>query len=211
MVSAQADAKSKKMIGIGILSIYIFGRMAAEPIIWSHISVYYSYLFEILIVTFAVLKLHKPNLNFIINKKMILFFCMLILAGFITHFTAKWGQIMVPFNFNSLETICLLLFLAPVLEEAIFRLALWDAIKQLTQKKYILISLTSLFFMMSHFISYWYVPEEYKSFIIYQAAYVIPLGISTGLARVSTQSITAPILIHFAFNLGFLLFGLSGL
>ena len=179
--------------------------MVAEPIFWNHFSIYYSYGFEVLFVTLSYLFFKSTTLW----KKTTSRFLFNLLAslgmGIVTHHTAKYFNLIVPFDFSSLETVILLLFVAPILEEAIFRMAIWDAFSQFTDKKWKLIFITSFLFMAGHASAYWIVPAEYKGFVLYQSAYVFLLGLFLGQFRFKTSSLNAPILIHFSFNLGFLL------
>ena len=49
----------------------------------------------------------------------------------------------------------------------------------------------------------WTVPEQFRSFVLYQTLYVIILGLAAGWQRLRQNSILAGILLHFSFNLGF--------
>lgn len=185
------------------ISLYILGRMIAEPFFWSQFSPYYSYLFEILFVTASIYTFHSDFRWKKLPKKFTFIFLITFLTGLITFHSTKTLNLFVPFNFSSLDTVILLLIVAPILEEAIFRLALWDAFHQIIQNQYILILITTFLFMAGHLSAYWFVPAEYRAFVLFQSLYVIFLGLLAGFTRLKTSSVNGPILLHFAFNFGF--------
>ena len=78
-----------------------------------------------------------------------------LIAGF-----AIWGMagifgIPIPFNLESRELIVWLLLLGPILEELLFRVALWEIIARLHPRA--AWSGTSLLFSLGHFFIFWVV------------------------------------------------------
>ena len=126
----------------------------------------------------------------------------LLPLGWTTHFFARQQGMLIPFDFRSSETILFLLLIGPVLEEFVFRGAMWKLIEAWCSKSFVLILLTSLIFSYSHYQAVFSVPEEYKSFIYYQTAYTFILAFICAWLRLSTGLIAA-IVAHLLFNFGF--------
>ena len=194
--------KKSKLFAVGLFLVYFVLRILFDDR-WREISPYYSYLFEAGIIGAAIFVYQKrtafkwPNL-----QNLVTFGCVALVAGFGAHDTAGVFGILIPFNLEGFETLFLLLILAPVLEELLFRFALWEPLELFTKSGVVIVALTTLFFVSGHLMSYSYVPDEFKSFIVYQAMYVTLLGIGAGFARLKYGMPTA-ILVHFFFNLGF--------
>lgn len=187
-----------------VLFFYILVRLGLDEILWQKISVYYGYLFELIFVLFTIF-IFKPkqiikSYSTLNSAKLLgLFF----FFGAITLLMSKAMHINVPFDLTSIETTLLLLVLAPILEELIFRYSLWEALKGFNSSNFILIFGTSILFSVGHFMSYWIVPIEYKSFVLYQTGYVFFLGCALGYFRRNANFPWLSILLHFGFNLGF--------
>jgi membrane protease YdiL (CAAX protease family) len=196
---------SKKQWAIVIISLYILGIMVAESFFWNNYSVYYSYLFEVIIVVGAWFLIHPTVIWKKLEHNSFTTVTLSFFLGLIVFHLAKPMKLFVPFDFKSNETLVLLLVVAPILEEAIFRMALWDAFRQFTKNHFALIAITSFLFMAGHLSAYWFVSDEYKGFVLYQAAYVVLLGFLTGVSRLKTESLNSPVLTHFVFNFGFFL------
>lgn len=127
-----------------------------------------------------------------------------LISGFLTYKGIVFIKVPIPFPFNSIEIIFWLLIVAPVLEELIFRWGLWEPLTQLLPKnKLIPVLVSGLLFSAAHFMVYPHLPEQIKTFVLIQAFYTLILGIAIGLQRLRYQSLSLPILTHFAFNLGF--------
>ena len=115
--------------------------------------------------------------------------------------TRSWSGIEVPFDFQSTELLVLILLLGPLLEELLFRHALWEAFARYDHR--LAWAGTTLLFAYGHFHAWFGIPPEFRSFVVYQTVYVFGLGAVCGAARKKTGTLTAPLLIHFGFNLGF--------
>jgi membrane protease YdiL (CAAX protease family) len=110
----------------------------------------------------------------------------------------------IVFNLEIAETLVFLIIVAPILEEFIFRYLLWQP-ALLANARLASLIITSALFSYSHFHAIWFVPLEYSSFIYYQSAYTLFLGIACGFYVYRYNSLLGAILIHFAFNVGFYL------
>lgn len=195
-----------KAVSICFIAVYIIVRMVGDFFFLRSISEYYSYLFEVGFVVFAGW-IYRDQITFfkVPSKTDVVGMVVAFLFSFMIYKIADWFQIQIPFDLQSQETVFLLLLLAPVLEEAIFRMALWQAFVSFISNSWLVIFLTTIFFGLGHFNAYWFVPEEYKSFVIYQTSYVMLLGFGVGWVRYRSQAIISPIFVHFCFNLGFYL------
>jgi len=198
----------KRYMGMALLAVYIVLRMAADPFFWRYISEYYSYTFEFAFValTYYVFRdeiklFQRPALaDAGLTAGM-------ILLGWTVYRVAGLFQIPIPFDLSSKETIFLLLFLGPILEELIFRMALWQAIQAIGRNAGLTLVATTLLFAAGHFAAYWFVPAPFRGFVIYQTAYVVLLGFALGGRRLSSNAVLPCLFMHFGFNLGFLLAG----
>lgn len=130
--------------------------------------------------------------------------CLVVLLpfGWIVHAFARQQGIVIPFDFSSTETILFLLLIGPVLEELVFRGAMWRLIEVCYSKTFLLILITSLIFSYSHYQAVFSVPDEYKPFIYYQTAYTFVLSLICARLRIRIGLVGA-IIAHILFNLGF--------
>ena len=84
-------------------------------------------------------------------------------------------------------------------------MALWEALRNLYSNTVFLVFSSGVLFSLGHALAYWRVPETYQSFVLLQTIYTLFLGFIAGVRRNQSDSVVPPILIHFGFNLGFLL------
>lgn len=173
------------------------------------LGAYAGYVFEFLFVIIVGFY-YRKRLNFKcdLSKELKVSFLPALVAGCLVFLLANPLQIPIPFDLNSGETILFLLFVGPILEEFIFRMALWHPIADISKKWNVqgasaALVVTSLLFSYAHFHSYWFVPEQFYPFIYYQTAYVIPLAFYCGYRMLKTGSLVSPIAVHMGFNLGF--------
>lgn len=132
----------------------------------------------------------------------------MLASGFLVYRLAKPVGIPIPFDLRDGHTLLLLLGVAPVLEELIFRMALWESFSAFSRKVRFALIGTTLLFAGGHFAAYPFVPEAYRGFVIYQTLYVLVLGAVAGLRRSKTGAVAPAIGVHFAFNFGFFLGGI---
>jgi membrane protease YdiL (CAAX protease family) len=125
--------------------------------------------------------------------------------GFGVYRLANFSGISIPFDFKSLELVFMLLVIAPVLEELIFRFALWELVDDLIQNKEIQIWISAILFSVGHLVTIFMISPDFRPFVLYQAIYVIILSIGASKMRQESKGIIGSILVHFLFNFGFYL------
>src|SRR6185312_3458442 len=81
-----------------------------------------------------------------------------LLAGFVVYKSALRIGLTIPFDLSSKELLCLLLVIGPVIEELVFRGALWELFSCFTRSGCGLVAVTSLVFSFAHFFAWWSVP-----------------------------------------------------
>lgn len=196
----------QKYFGLLIVVGYVLIRMLGDIYIWSRLDPYFSYGFEVLFVS-AVMSFYRHKRPWF-NPPQIkdLYLSLLILmAGGLTYVFAGLLGMGVPYDLNSSTTILFLLAVAPILEELIFRLALWEGIKAISDHAFSTITVSTLLFSIAHLVAYWVVTSSIQSFVLYQALYVIPLSIVISYRRHYANSVFSAMLLHFGFNFGFYL------
>lgn len=188
------------------LGLYLAVRLGLDSVLWRNITPYAAYAFELVFVIIVGWFYRQRLKCFGFRPTQVLTDGLLPLgAGFATYKLALFSLLPIPFDLQSTELIFLLLIVAPVLEELIFRMALWEPIKDLTASPAVLLVSTTLLFSFGHLQALWSVPQELRAFVLYQSLYVIILGLGAGWRRLQSQTLLAPILVHFSFNLGFFL------
>lgn len=202
--------QKKMLMPLSLLVFFIVFRLGLDFIFWRNISVYASYAFECVFVG-LVWFLYRDQIKLFkfYFKQLISDFLIPILSGFAIYKLAVYSLIPIPFDLKSLETIILLTTFGPILEELIFRMALWEPLKNIFTKTSHVIILSTILFAVGHLQALWFVPESLRSFVIYQTLYVIILGLGAGWRRSESQSLFAPILLHISFNFGFYLASLN--
>lgn len=169
---------------------------------WRSQNVYWFYGFEAVFVL-ATSALIRPK--WILPKDGFWRFGLPVAAasGIAAYKVAGLLGISIPFDLSNAQTVLHLLVLAPILEELVFRSALWDLIQSLLKQEQVTLVLTSLAFAAGHFVAYFSVPEAFHGFILYQTIYVFLLALGLGLSRKASSSPLGSVLLHFQFNLGF--------
>lgn len=165
---------------------------------------YASYYFEIALVGIATLFTGKSFLRLFQTREWNFLRTLGAgLAGFAVYRLAVYSDIAIPFDLRAKETIVLLLVVAPLLEELIFRFFLWQPIAWLTNQPILAWFFTSLLFSYAHFHAYWFAPPELYKFVLYQTLYTLPLGFACGYCLFQYRSLRGAMLVHLGFNLGF--------
>lgn len=127
-------------------------------------------------------------------------------GGFAVARLIGYAGIPVPVDLDSPAVLLLLLLVAPFLEEGVYRLGLWEPLSDLTGgRPGVVLAVTSLIFALAHLVAISGLPPEFRPFILVQALYALILGLAAGAARLRGNNLAAPVLVHFAFNCGFLL------
>lgn len=198
---------SIERIGIPIFILAFYGVVRFGLTQWlDSFGEYASYIFEtafVSLVGFYYRDRLKLSLN--LSKELLGGFAPAVLLGGISFLCTKPLGLIVPFDLRSNETILFLLLIGPILEEMIFRMALWESVVDLTRSisPYAILPVSVLIFSYAHFHAYWFVPEQIRPFVIYQALYVMPLAAYSGYRKFRTGSISPAILVHVGFNAGF--------
>jgi membrane protease YdiL (CAAX protease family) len=175
------------------------------------INDYASYAIEVFFVmVIGVLLRDQIKLKIYFSKKMAIVGASFLVAGFAIYAFARSQQILIPFEFKSGLTVFLLLIVAPVLEELLFRFILIGANAKIIKNQYALIALSAGAFSLAHFNALRYVPDIVRSFVIYQGVYTFLLGAVCASVYLRTnKQILNAIGLHFLFNLGFYLASLT--
>jgi hypothetical protein len=130
----------------------------------------------------------------------------LLPLGWIVHRYAQGAELLIPFDFSSTETLVLLLAVGPVLEELLYRGAIWRLFEFLFtgagQRTWMIVIATSLLFSFSHYHAVFSVPEEFQGFIHFQTLYTLGLGLACAFLRWRV-GLLGSILGHVLFNVGF--------
>ena len=200
------EKSSAKRKALAFLAGFLAIRFGLDHY-WRQVSAYYSYAFE-LAFSIWVASVYRSNFRWAIRylPEIRTGFLPALAAGFGSHALLRVMNISVPFDLSSGETIFLLLVLAPLLEELVFRLTLWEPLHALMKSPGLTLGVTSVLFSTSHGLALFFVPAEFQLFIAAQCTYTLVLGLGAGYRRWKSQSPVAAILVHFGFNLGFFLF-----
>lgn len=176
---------------------FLMLRFGLDHVFWREISVYWSYLFEAAFVAASFRRWkwgRAPRLGRL-GRLMALGAA----AGAISCAAVRALAIPIPFDFSSVETMFLLLMLAPTLEEGIFRWGLWNPILSPRWAW----AATSVVFSAAHALSLASVPEAYRGFIVAQTVYTLGLGLLAGWGRLTTGHVLGGVAVHAGFNLAF--------
>ncbi len=200
---SKLDKKSKAWLVLA--GLYLLVRFCFTSQLDS-IGLYSSYVFEVVLVSIGI-AIYGHSTGSLLKFPTAGYYGALaaFFSGFIIFKLAGFFGILVPFDFKVTESLVLLLIVAPVLEELLFRCFLWKPVQMLTERPRATLIVTSLIFSYSHFHAFWYVEKELYSFVIFQTIYTVFLGLGCGYFMYRYKSITGAIAIHFGFNLGFYL------
>ena len=169
-------------------------------------SVSSIYLFEVIFVTVVSILLRMPLRFKLKHPKYILKKIIATIAlGAVSIGIIKFFKVETPFKYLD-NYILQLIVLAPIIEGLIYRHILLG----LLQKKNIEVRnqlfFTSLLFSFSHAIAFFSLPMIFYPFILIQLVYTFILGWIVTKSKIDHEAIQAPILLHFIFNLIFLIF-----
>lgn len=145
------------------------------------------------------------------DRKLVVQASVFLVSGLLVYFGSTLFGFSNPIDGHDQLMLVLLLVYAPIVEEILFRLAIWGAVKRIYDRSWLKIGVTAALFSFAHFYSYFYIEDAYKPFVIYQTAYTFGLAVFLGRAREKTGSVLYSILFHFLFNLGFTIAGLMAI
>lgn len=194
-----------KIFGAALVIVYLCLRYGLTAQV-DAMGPYTGYLLELMVVAFSLAVFRR---HFFVSWRLsrgmfIQMFASLLLGGAIAQ-TAKYLDLPIPFDPSNKQTVAFLLLLGPVLEEFIFRFALWHSFLVLGSGAIGTWLLTSALFSYGHFHSYFFVPGNWQGFIIFQTLYTLAAGLWWGWSYKKTGNLAHPIVLHIVFNLGFFL------
>lgn len=202
----QVGPRSSRSLALGIVAFYLIGKFGFSVQI-EQLGLYASYVVEVLFIG-AVLIFYPKSTTAIshFSQGRLAFEGLLsILLGIVTYKATDPLGLAIPFNLNDTKILSLLLILGPILEEALFRRALWIPIEILLKKQSFVIFTTSLLFAWGHFFAYFSFPNEWRDFIVYQTCYAFIISLWWGSRYSKTRALSVPIVLHLGFNGGFYL------
>lgn len=165
------------------------------------------YLFEIIYVV-VISILFKVNLNLRWQGKTHVFFKQLFitaLLAFLSIFLIHKMELETPFKYLD-NYIVQLILLAPIIEELIYRHLLFGLMEKKKVSRQNIIFFNALLFSFSHVTAFFSLPKLFYPFIFVQVFYTFILGCILTMSRLKQKTIVVPIVLHFVFNLIFLLF-----
>lgn len=167
------------------------------------LGAYSTYTFELLFVA-LIGWIYRRKLKFSIPSPVETFLDLSVGIGFgfTVYKLSKPLSLVIPFDFKSNETLLFLLLLGPLLEELLFRMAIWEPLSEIFGGLTVLL-VTSVIFSYSHFDAWWSVPEQLRSFVLYQTLYVFFLALYCGWRRMKSGNFIPAVLSHASFNFGF--------
>lgn len=184
-------------LGIYIVLRFCFSARLEAWCSWS------MYLIETVFVIWSLYYYRDRLKNFLNFPRQLLWIPIVaFFAGLFSAYGVTVIGLPVPFDVTAPEGIFLLLIIAPVLEELIFRFFLWMPFEK-RFKAHWAWSFTTLLFSYAHWHAVWNVPVEWHGFLAYQTLYTLMLGLGCGAMMYTFRSLGGAILVHFAFNLGF--------
>jgi membrane protease YdiL (CAAX protease family) len=189
--------------GIFFLALYCIVRFYFSAQL-DVISEYASYVFEI---GFCLVVWFFTRYSWLGSLKTSWFgfgtFVLAMIAGVAVYQVGLNLNFTVPFDFKDQETLILLLAVGPVIEEFLFRGALFECILSVFRFPILSAVITSALFAFSHGFAYFSVPVDYQSFVLFQAAYTFFLSVFLIIVRTRTDGLVYPIIGHALFNFGF--------
>ncbi|MCC6278647.1 MAG: CPBP family intramembrane metalloprotease [Oligoflexia bacterium] len=123
--------------------------------------------------------------------------------GYLVYRVAQQSGLLIPWDLNDSQNVLFLLLIGPLLEEFLFRHALWWPLAAFNKSMTRVILLSAILFAWGHLFAIFIVPQELYSFVLFQTAYTFLVSCWWGVRFVQTQSLATPIALHFLFNLGF--------
>lgn len=194
-------------VNIGLVAAYLAVRFLFTRQL-DGFGMYASYAFEAAFVALC-LALHRKKFRLLPPKLPRAFLAQAaaaLMLGMAVYQATKPFDIVIPFDFTRAETVFFLLAVGPLLEELLFRQALWHALGSALKDPRRVLLATAALFSFAHFHAYFFMPEPLQPFVLYQTAYTLALGLWWGFSfQRSEQAFLVPLTLHFGFNLGFYL------
>jgi membrane protease YdiL (CAAX protease family) len=197
--------KKSRIAAFSILTLYLLVRF----VFFNQVDAfgpYASYIFEGTF-TLLVIFLYRSHLKlkFPFSKSFLAQLVLALILGFGVYRLANTRGFVIPFDLNNRETILFLLLIGPILEEFLFRQALWSSLQILADNRLVAFVGTSVLFVFGHYFAYFFVPDSLRPFVLYQTGYVLIISFWWGASILKSGSILKTIFYHLTFNLGFFL------
>jgi membrane protease YdiL (CAAX protease family) len=187
------------------LLAYIIPRFVA-PQSLRFLGPYGSYIYEFFFFVVTALWYRKRFKLFDrADRTLALHLLFSIFGGFAVYKLAVTMGLAIPFDLKDDETLLFLLLVGPVVEELIFRQALWWPAQDLAKTKWLPLAVTSVLFAFGHFHAYFFVSATIKPFVVYQTVYALFIAVWWGWALMRWRGLMAPLSLHMVFNAGFYL------
>lgn len=187
-----------------LLVAYFFARFVFEGEISGRLGSYASYGVDLVFAIVALIGFWSrwKFLGKIDRRGWVQIFIALGAGALIYSGISPLG-LKLPFDLHDPETIVLLIFLGPILEELVFRGGVYLVLEKVLKSTAAAVLVSAIVFSYAHFEAYSRVPVELRSFVMYQAVYTLILGVWFAGAFISSRRLLHPILLHIGFNFGF--------
>ncbi len=185
-----------------LVVLYLFLAFLGESLFpfWKGFVPYYYEVGYVILAFF----LFRDKLSFKVDlSKYAKGFVCSLFAGFATILLAKGLNTEIPFAMNNSFVLFFLVLVGPLLEELVFRFALWHGFESITKCQRGTLFLTSVIFALAHFKSVLMVTAPFMTFIAFQFVYVLIVSFWWGEKYIQSKSISIPVIYHIMFNLGF--------
>jgi hypothetical protein len=164
---------------------------------------YADYVFEfvfgaVILAVFPKWEWKKGELTF--GASVCFFFA--LAAGFAVYEASGVLGFGMPFALRDPETVLILLCVGPLIEEWVFRGALWKLIEVITGSVWPAFLITSVIFSYAHYHVISTVDPQFAAFVRYQAIYTLGLGLFCGGVRLQ-HGWRGALIVHLSFNFGF--------
>ena len=192
---------------IWVLPVIYFGTAWFFP--WDlfqwNSSISVAYIFDITFVALITFSFRLFDFKVFIHPKGLFARSIAVLgAASFSLFIVNLFGLKAPFKYVD-NLFVQILILAPIVEELIFRHAFYGVFNKYFRNTNHNLLLNSLLFSLSHLPAIWFLPPEFKSFIIAQLVYTFFLGWLCAKSRLKSRAVYEPIFLHFLFNLIFYL------
>jgi membrane protease YdiL (CAAX protease family) len=193
-----------KLLYLGLLFLYLIPSYLFDFVFdfWQEGLV--PYYFEFIYIAICIF-IFKNQFKIKNQGKQTRHFLRYFIGGIVTILYCKIFATELPFDLGSRTIFFIIVFLAPILEELIFRFALWNAIEKITGCSKVAHTLTTILFSLAHFKAILIITPRYMTFVTFQALYTLILGHTLGMRYRKNRNVLEVIILHILFNLGFFL------
>lgn len=163
-----------------------------------------SYVFDVFFALSVLAFASKKNFIGQITRRTLIIRAVLILGVSMLCVTILYLSEMLKSPFKFLDNPFIqMLILAPIIEELVFRGAIYELFKNTKVKIWVNNLINSALFAFSHAYALFILPDEFHPFVYFQLKYTFVLGHLCAKSRERTHGVLEPIILHFIFNLVF--------